>query len=261
MDLGVILSNYTYIFILVIIRYAGLFLITPVLGSKIVPSRIKIGVSFFLALITLPLIMELNKEKYFPSSIIIILGDIVKELSIGLIIGFLVYLIFAAIQLSGQFIDLRMGFAIVNVMDPIHGVTAPMMGQLENILATLIFLIINGHHFLIRAIYRSFEIIPLGKVDINSNAWQILFRSTGDMFIIAFRIALPIIATLFITDIIFGFLARTIPQINIFIVGLPTKILIGFIIFLLSVNSLIYFYFDLFQEVFNKVIKIISLLS
>lgn len=258
MTLGDILSNYTYHFILLLFRFSGLFLITPIFSTRIIPSRIKVGLSFLFAFITLPMITGSHP---FPIHQMMIVIEIMRELLIGLVIGFIAYLAFAAIQLAGRFIDMRMGFAIVNVADPIHGATLPLMGQFKNVLATLLFLAINGHHIMIKAIRHSFDIIPLGGAVLTNQSIEVLLRSSADIFVLGFKIGLPVVATLFVADIILGFMARTIPQLNIFVVGLPLKILVGFIMLLLSINIVIGYTGNLFNDMFKNVYKILELLN
>ncbi len=251
-DLTEVLTGFTYLFILVMLRFAGLFLITPVLSSAAYPRRMKVAAAFLLTTATAPVISA-RYDIEVPVNLLIMLGDILRELGIGLFIGFMVQLVFTAFQLAGQFIDLKLGFMIVNVFDPVTEVTVPLSGQLKNAVASLLFLAINGHLILIEALYSTFETIPPGRLIIEERAWEIFFRQAGDMFIIAFMIALPIIGTVFIADVIFGFLARSIPQINIFIVGLPAKIFIGFLMFFLASNLIFAYYLDVFDEVFRNI--------
>ncbi|ACL70420.1 flagellar biosynthetic protein FliR [Halothermothrix orenii] len=259
MTLEDMLVNQTYQFLLIMFRYLGLFLIAPVFGSRVYPVRVKVSLALMLTFITLPLIGGQTVE--LPQQTVGILLDVIRESLIGFIIGYIFYLVFASIQLAGQFIDVRMGFAIANVMDPISGVTAPVVGQFKNIMAILVFLAINGHHLLLEGLYRSFQIIPLRGLTLGSEVFNLLFRTTGNMFIIAFKIALPVMGTLFIADVVFGFLARTVPQMNIFIIGLPMKILIGFIMLILSLGVAVYFFQDLFSEFYRELIKIIKLMG
>ncbi|MFW6270415.1 MAG: flagellar biosynthetic protein FliR [Bacillota bacterium] len=203
-------SSSTYLFIIILIRYTGLFLITPLFSSKMILSRIKIGLAFLLSIITFPLIKETATVE-FPGHLLILTGDVIQELSVGFLIGFIVLLVFSAVQLAGQFIDLRMGFRIVNVFDPLTGASSPIMGQYKNIIVTLVFLVINGHHLLLKSLFKSFEIIPPGKAIFVNNLWQFIFRRSADMFLIAFKIALPVMGTIFVVDIILGFLARSVP--------------------------------------------------
>lgn len=260
MDLGDILSNYTYVFILIMARYIGLFLIAPILGSRVIPVRVRIALIYFLAILTLPILSNLQAIT-IPINPVIIGLEVISQLAVGFTIGFISFLVFAVIQLAGQFIDMRMGFAIVNIMDPITGMSAPMMGQFKNVLAILLFLTINGHHLLIKTLYQSYSLIELGGVAFSGSAFQYIFQSTADIFMLAFQLALPVIGTLFIADVIFGFLARSIPQMNIFIVGLPLKILIGLLVLILSIHFTFYFFQDLFSSMYQQLYQLIKLLG
>ncbi len=260
MDTGQILSNYTYLILLIVIRYVGLFLVAPLFGSRVFPMRIKLGFIFFLTVITLPLLDQIISPSV-PVKPLLILIDLVREMGVGLILGFIAFLPFAAIQLAGQFIDLRMGFAMANVVDPLHGTNAPIIGQFKNILATLLFLGINGHHLLLNGLYKSFELVLPGAGSLSGAGLQYLFRITGDLFILAFKIAIPVIATLFIADVIFGFLARSIPQMNIFIVGLPMKILVGFTVLMFSTHFMVYYFQDILLNIYKQMIQFLKLLT
>ena len=260
MALGEYLTGNTYLFVLIMARYLGLFIITPILGSRQVLKRVKVGLSLFMALITFFTVRG-QVMLGFPDRGIIVALDLIRELSIGLIIGFIVFLIFASLQLAGQFIDHRMGFMMANVVDPMYGGEVPLVGQFKNILAVLVFLIINGHHILIRQLYTTFEIISPGEAAISGRGWELLTRISGDIFLIAFRIALPIVGTIFLADVILGFLVRTVPQLNIFIIGFPMKIILGFIIFMVAVGSIINYFPAIFEEMFKNIMRMIHFMS
>ncbi len=260
MDLATFLTDYTYKFLLIFIRYAGIFLITPIFSSRIIPMRIKVGISFMLALVSFPAVSELVQIA-LPLSTAGLVMIILKELLFGLILGFIILLVFSALQLAGQFIDMRMAFAMANVFDPISNLTVPLIGQFNNILGTIIFFAINGHHFLLRGLYRSFTMVPPGEIIFSNQLWQFVFRKAGDLFIIAFQISLPVVAAIFIADIIFGFLARTIPQMNIFIVGLPVKILVGFVTLVMGMAVFVNLYIDLFDEYIKNFMQLIKLMA
>ncbi|MFW5992484.1 MAG: flagellar biosynthetic protein FliR, partial [Halanaerobiaceae bacterium] len=134
-------------------------------------------------------------------------------------------------------------------------------GQFKNIAATLVFLAVNGHLIVVRNLYRTFRVIPPGGAVFPHNLWQFLFRESGNLFVIAFTIALPVIGTVFVVDVILGFLARSVPQMNIFIVGLPIKIIIGFVLLLFSFHIIISFYNDLFQQTLQDMIKLIRFMG
>lgn len=258
MTLGEILSSYTYTFLLIFIRYTGLFIVTPIFSSRTIPLRIKVGLSFMMAITTIPLF---TGGIIMPSHEGLILITILREILIGFSIGFIALISFAVIQLAGRFIDMRMGFAIVNVADPIHGETLPLIGQFKNLLAILLFLAINGHHVLIKALFHSFDLIPPGGANLTTAGLEFIIKNSGELFILAFRVALPVIGTLFIADMILGFLARTMPQLNIFVVGLPLKILVGMVMLFLSLNIFMGFVGNTFTEMFEDIYKLLSLLQ
>lgn len=234
-------------FILIFFRLVGFFLLVPVLGSTVIPVRIRVLLLLFLSVIFWPVVEtapEMEMEYLFIYCF--------SEFARGLLMGFISMLVFSTLQLSGQFLDLRMGFAIVNVMDPLQGRPVPLMGQFLNILAVLIFLLLEGHHQVLQIFARSFSSVPPGTTLSLTRAFPYLLRFLGDIFILAFRVALPIIIILFIVDIAFGFLARTVPQINIFIVGLPTKIFMGFLLLFLTWSIYHDFLVRLFLEHFQR---------
>jgi flagellar biosynthetic protein FliR len=238
----------------------GIFLITPIFSSGVIVNRVKIGFSFLLALITLPIIQE-TQSLQFPDHGLLIVADILKELSIGFLMGFTVLLTFSAIQLAGQYIDMRMAFRMANTVNPMTNSQTPLVGQFKNIMAVLVFLAINGHHILIYNLYKSFTIISLGKVAYNKQLFKYIFRGTADIFILSFKIALPVIGTIFIVDVILGFLARAVPQMNLFIIGLPVKILVGFIFLLLSISAVVHFYSDIFNQMFDDIMKLLHIMG
>ncbi|NLM96241.1 MAG: flagellar type III secretion system protein FliR [Halanaerobiaceae bacterium] len=254
MNLADILSNYTYLYLLVFIRFMGLFLLTPVFSSRVVPVRVRVGLAFLMALVSAPLI---SNTPVLPANELGIFIGVLRELLVGIIIGFITLLTFAVIQLAGRFVDMRMGFAIVNVADPIHGTTLPLMGQYKNILATLIFLSINGHHILIRAVHDSFLIVPPGSIVLTNRALSLIIRKSSDLFLLAFKVALPVIATLFIVDLILGFMARTMPQLHVFVVGLPIKITLGLVILFFSLGTMMRFSAQLFEESFRYIYNLL----
>lgn len=260
MEIQNILSNYTYTFLLVMIRYIGLFISAPILSSRVTPLRIRLSFVFFLTIITIPIIINIQVVE-IPITPVAILLAVLSELVIGVIIGFIATLVFAAIQLAGQFIDLRMGFAMANVVDPITGANAPLMGQFKNILAILLFFAINGHHFLIRAVFHSYSLIPLGVINFSGSLFEYIIKASAEMFQLAIMISLPVMGTVFVADIIFGFVARSIPQMNIFIIGFPLKIIIGFLVLILSLHLSLYYIEDLFYGMYKQLYEIITLLG
>ncbi|AZR73862.1 flagellar biosynthetic protein FliR [Anoxybacter fermentans] len=258
MDEAVI--NTVYSFFLITIRFSGLFLTTPFFSSLMIPIQVKAGLTLLCSLILFPIIFA-EELIPFPTSLLKLVFQVGNELLVGLVLGFTVLLTFTAFQLAGQFLDIRMGFALVNIVDPLTGSNAPLIGQFKNILAILILLLINGHHQIIRALVKSFQILPITKPVLSHQLLEYLFRVGGDIFIIAFRLSLPIIATLFVVDILFGFLARTVPQMNVFMLGFPIKILVGFLMLFLSIPLIVNLLIEIIEMMYQHLYKILELMK
>ena len=128
---------------------------------------------------------------------------------------------------AGQIIDTQIGFGIVNVMDPRNEIQVPMVGNFLFILALLLFFMANGHHMLIKFLYESYGLLPVGQINIEYNMVFTILEIFIGTFIIAVKLAVPILAALLLTEAALGILARTVPQMNIFVVGMPLRIIIG----------------------------------
>lgn len=156
-----------------------------------------------------------------------------KEAIIGLFIGILAFMIMSVIQIAGGFIDFQMGFAVANIIDPQTGAQSPLLGQFFNSMALLLLLALNGHHLLLDGIFYSYQFLP---IDGNWPAFgsesvvEFIITTFVASFAIAFQMAIPIVATLFLVDIALGITARTVPQLNIFVVGFPIKITVSFLV-------------------------------
>lgn len=214
-------------FLPVFIRLSVFWIAAPMLGQH-VPALAKIGLSGLLALLVFPFISNGPN----PDSLLA-LGMIVGAESItGLVYGFVVNLVFAAIYLSGQLIDVPMGFGMANIFDPQTGIQIPLMSQFQRILAVLIFFTINGHQALFRGLVESFHLIPVGGVHLSGGAVESLIQIFANLFLLGLRIALPIMGAILLTDVALGIMTRAVPQINVFVIGFPIKIAVGIFLYI-----------------------------
>jgi flagellar biosynthesis protein FliR len=229
---GMLLNGFD-VFILVLVRMTGLFVTAPIFGRRNVPVYLKIGFSFFLAMILVNT-LTVPKPEYF-NNIYDFALLVLKEFLVGVTIGYVSFLVFSAIYLAGQLIDMQTGFSMVSVLDPMSNIQVPVTSNFYFIISMLIFLSINGHHLLIQALFKSYNMIPLGNASFNQNLMSDIIRVFGDIFIIGFKISAPIIAAILITDVALGVISRTMPQLNVFVVGMPLKIILGVLIIYLSI--------------------------
>lgn len=219
-------------FLLIFIRMSGLFILSPIFGRRNLPAIFKIGFSFFLAIIfvnttEIPIIN-------MTENIALYVLYIVKELVVGLVIGYATYVIMSAIYLAGQMIDMQVGFGSVNVLDATSNIQVPLTSNFYYMYIILIFLTLNGHFFIIKALFKSFEIIPIDMLGFNMNFTTEIIDIMQVMFEIALRIAAPIIATIFVADVVLGILSRTIPQMNVFQLGMPLKVIVGLAVIMVT---------------------------
>ncbi|RAK08912.1 flagellar biosynthetic protein FliR [Halanaerobium saccharolyticum] len=257
---NLMINEYIYLFFLIFSRYLGMMLLTPVFSSQVILYQVKVLVALTLAVLTFPLVSGMYPP-VSPDNNLLVIVEIISEASIGLFMGLTVFLVFSAVQLGGQIIDMRMGFRIANVVDPFSGANSPVIGQLNNIFVTLLFLALNGHLYLVRHLYESFEIIPPGRVNFSSQLWQYFFRRSADMFVLGVKIALPIAGAIFFIDIILAFLARSVPQMNLFVIGLPIKIMAGLILLFVLMPVLNNYYSEIIMNVINEIPALFRLIA
>jgi flagellar biosynthetic protein FliR len=217
----------------VFFRIIAMVQIAPLLSSAAIPQIAKIGLSFFLASIVFPGVLEAGYAmpdaplQYF----LLLLGEVL----IGIILGFFLVLIFSAFQLAGQFFSLQMGFGASQVFDPMAQIEIPLMGQFLNIIAMFVFLYVSGFSkFIVVGIFRSFE--ALRAVDLVAGRQPLLdmfLRSLGSLFETALTVAFPILGTLFLVSVSMGLLAKAAPQMNLLMMGFPIAIGAAFLILFL----------------------------
>ena len=225
--------NAVDVFLLVFVRMTGLFVVAPIFSRRNIPTTFKVGFSFLLALILMNTLTVPNLENYTNLLQYVLL--IAREFLVGITIGYVAYLVFISIYIAGQIIDMQIGFGMVNVIDPMSNIQVPVTSNFYFILSMLLFLMANGHHLLIRALFESFKLIPLGGAVFSQDLMNDILRAFGNIFVVGFKISAPIVAAILITDVALGVISRTVPQLNVFVVGMPLKILLGVAVMVLTI--------------------------
>jgi len=222
-------TNQVQIFLLGFVRIASLIAIMPIFGSSSVPAQLKIGLSLALCIILFP-VMQLHAGAVaMPHTTGIFVFRVIMEVFVGISIGFVTTLLFSAVQFAGYLVDVLSGFSFVELVDPFTDTSITVFGQFNVLLFTIVFFLINGHYFFLIAIQKTFEVIPLMGVAMPGGklAW-FMTQITGNIFVLAFKLCAPIFVTLMITQVALGVVSRTVPQINVFFVGIPLNIAIAF---------------------------------
>ncbi|GFR37715.1 flagellar biosynthetic protein FliR [Insulibacter thermoxylanivorax] len=236
-------------FLLVLSRVTAFFVTVPIFSMRGVPAQFKVGIAFFVSLFT---VLSMNVEPVPMDGIYIM--TVIREVLIGILLGFVAYLIFTVTQIAGSFVDMQMGFGIANVVDPMTGAQSPILGNLKFFLAVLTFLAIDGHHYLLMGIMNSYDWVPLDNEFFTriyeGSVSTFLLRTLSTMFVLAFQLSAPLITALFLVDVALGMLARTAPQFNVFVIGLPLKILVGYIVYLVMIPGFLFLFQQLFSHLF-----------
>ncbi len=249
------------VFLLIFVRITAMISLLPIFGAQNVPRKLKAGFSFILAIILFPLV-----PVQFPEEFIFTLPRfavmIVQELFIGITIGFATTLLFASVQFAGRLIDTQMGFALVRLIDPFSNAAGTVSGQFLIIIFSSIFLLINGHYFLLLAIQKSFEVIPLFNAHMpTGSVANLLVSMVANVFVMAIRLAAPVFSVLVLTSLSLGIVARTVPQINIFFVGLPLKIGLGLTTLAIVLPAMTMIFRSMFERLIQDIWRLLYLMA
>jgi len=222
------------LFLLIFMRVGAMLFVSPVFGGTGVPTQARVLLSLVMSLVLLPIVPAPGGA--LPLDLMPLGLLAINELVIGLVMGASLTFVFAAIQYAGQIVDFQMGFSIVTLIDPTQNVQVPIMGLFHFLIATLIFLAMDAHYWVIRALVDSFSIAPVTAATFSGMALGAVAKAFGDLFIVAMRIAAPAIAVLMLYNAALGIIAKTVPQINLLIVGFPLRIALGMIVVALSMT-------------------------
>ena len=234
MQIPIFSMNEFMAFLLILIRISLILFMVPIFGSPIVPTQLKVGLALILALV---LRNTINVDvSVFPSHFLGFVPLVLTEIFIGLTLSLIIRLVFEGAHLAGQFIGYQMGFGIVNVVDPQTGSQVSVLAQLSYILAIILFLVLNGHYIIIKALTESFELVPPGRLSMNPVLYDQVSGAVARMFIIAVKIGAPVMAVLLFAQVSMGIVAKTVPQMNILFVGFPVYIIVGLFLFGVSLN-------------------------
>jgi flagellar biosynthetic protein FliR len=252
-DVLLLFSNKFTLFLLILVRMSSLFIATPVFGGRNVPSYFKIAFAFFCSIILLNLMQDVTVEFDNIYSYAIL---IMKELAIGLILGYTSNMVFSALYLAGQIIDIQLGFGMVNVLDPMQDTQIPLTGNFIYILTLLFFLMLNGHHILLTALFKSYNLLPINSFIFNDVLYTNIVNIFAETFAIGFKISIPVLAATLLAEIALGILAKTVPQMNVFVIGMPLKVGVG----LLTLLAMMPMFVSTMDVTFDKMYNYIYLI-
>lgn len=249
---------YAYLdaFLLMMVRTLAMMVIMPLFSNRNIPMMVKISFSFFLTLMLVNIVpLDVMASSEYPVEFMIV---VLKEFITGWLIGFSAYVVFSVLLLAGQFIDFQIGFSMVNVFDPLSQTQITITGNFYYFLFLMIFLLTRSYFFVLQGLKVSFEYIPLGQMSTSGYLYDSLLGVFNDYFLIALRIAAPIFFVMLMTNAVLGILARTVPQLNMFVIGFPIKIILGLFVLLLTMylfNNVADMIIEAFLNLMDKVIQ------
>lgn len=243
------------VYLLALIRISGIFLAAPFYSGQGIPTQLKIGLTVLLTVCTAPLCAAQGPEALArlatPLSLVV---TVIGELGIGFAVGFAGAVALGAIQTAGYLMSQDIGLTIANVIDPITSIQTSIIGQFKVALALFIFLGLDFHHTVVRIMAGSFRLIPLGALQRTLGAGggarlgEIALAQGAELFDAAVRMALPVSVTLLLVTIAMGFLARAVPEMNVFIFGFGLRIVVGMWVIVLGLPILA----EVFQALFER---------
>lgn len=235
--------------LLLFLRVSGLIMSSPLFGRRNIPNMAKIGfcaaITYLFFVETVPITEVLVYENVLTFVLMCL-----KELMFGVILGYISYLFMNLTFTAGQLIDMQMGFGMVSVLDVQSNISVPVTGNLLNIAILLTFFGVNGHLRLIQVVHSTVVNVPLGQVTLSPNMAYAAVQVFSTSFLLAANVAFPIIAAGLLTEIALGVIIRSVPQLNIYSVGFPTKIAVGFVIILVTIPVFIGFTSTIFNQMF-----------
>ena len=243
---------------LIFVRILAVFMSTPIFNSRSIPTLAKIGLAGLLSIIFLPL-LEIPSGAgltVLPTNTLSLVLMIAQEVLVGVLIGFVTGLVFTTVSIAASMMSLQVGFRSANLFDPFINTPTSALEQFYTLLAIALFLNINGHHWFIQALARTFQVLPLGSFVLDQITIERLVMFTGEIFISATRIALPVMGTLLLTDLGLGLIARAVPQIQVFFLGLTVKIGLGLVTLAFTLVLTAPLIKQLFSEISSNILAI-----
>ncbi len=256
--MDIVINQALIVLILLFTRFTATILLIPLFGARNLPVRLKILFSLtmtFVFFVAGSYDAALSIERFDGLAM-----AVVFETLNGLTLGFVVMLIMNALYIAGFLIDMGMGFSMANVVSPTSEAQVPVTANLFYIIAMILFVVSNAHHAVISAFARTLQVAPLGSLALNPLHVENFFELIKETFVIGVQMALPMITVILIANIILGLLSKAMPGMNVFIVGMPFKILIGIAVLLMIMPLMVASISSLINRIFDYIARIIQLM-
>jgi flagellar biosynthetic protein FliR len=234
-----------------LVRVLSLLAAAPVLGLARIPVRVRVGLGVAIVLAIAPSLPPPPAIAPASAAGMLVLA---QQIVIGLAIGFSLRLVFTAVEMAGDLIGMQMGLGFAMFYDPSNVQHTPILGQFMALLATLVFLAINGHLMIITTLAESFRTLPIGVDTLSGGFFQSLAQHGALVFVAGLQLALPLIVTMLVVNLSLGVLTRAAPQLNIFAVGFPVTLAIGFGALILTLP----YFGPLFERTLEQALRFVT---
>jgi flagellar biosynthetic protein FliR len=214
-------------FVLTLGRIGPLFVLAPLFSSRMVPTRARLIAALALAIGLSPLAM---KGQRLPTDLLPFAGLMMKEILVGLAFSFAIAALFAAVSTAGSFLDTQIGFSFGSLVDPVNNQQSGILTQLYGLVGAMVFVVIGGDAWLIRGLAKTYDVVSLTQLPDVGTLTAGAASAFGQIFLAAIAVSAPVLLAVIITDAAFGVVSRVMPQLNVFAVGFPAKILVGFLL-------------------------------
>jgi len=218
------------------VRIGAFLMVMPLVGGSFVPVKVRLLLAVVLTVAIAPVVPHTVTQDVLSAAGLV---TMIQEIAIGVAMGFLVQLVFDAIALGGQVIGMSMGLGFAVFLDKVRGVSVPVLGQLFLMLSMLVFLAMDGHLAMIKLLVESFRAWPIAQSGLTVPILSQLLGWTSQLFVFAMKIALPAITALLTVNLSFGVMSRAAPTLNLFAVGFPVAMLLGFTVIFLNMEVLV----------------------
>ncbi|MCK9371685.1 MAG: flagellar type III secretion system protein FliR [Sulfuricurvum sp.] len=243
----------TVAFILLFTRFSALFMAVPIFSHMNIPVSIKAAMAFFFTIVFFNALPPIEIPMDGLSLTVAILG----EMLFGLAVGTVLQLAYHVITFAGGQISFMMGFSLASAIDPQSGVSMPIVSQFLALLALMVLLEFDLHHWILLYASESIARVPLGGFMLTPTLFQYIVHAAGNMFVVGFMIAFPITALSMLADLIFGMLMKTMPQFNLLVIGMPIKIAVAFVVLMVTLAATLKIVMAQSQDAFNFLEKLL----
>ena len=237
-----------------LMRVSGMMLVAPVFASAYIPIKVRGVISLVLAFVMLPHAQETPDVAVLSPAFFVVLA---RELLIGLAMGFVLRLVIDAAVLAGQTLAISMGLHFATVVDPNHGGT-PTVSQFYVIIASLLIVTTDAHLAFVQVVAESFTAMPIASSSFSPEIAYGVVVYAGTMFAGGLQLALPAIAAILMVNVAFGVVSRAAPTLNLFAVGLPITMLVGFLVTLIGIKDIFPVWMETTNQAFLHIAQIVS---